>query len=133
METGESRRRRLHQSLVRHIGEDEADTIMDLLPAVEWTEIATKSDLESVRIDLKSELIEFRAETSDRFARLESRMAGFESRMAGFEERMAGFESRMAGFEERLNGLIPKLVLANVAIATAIAGLVFAAARFAGP
>ncbi|RIK08007.1 MAG: hypothetical protein DCC49_09480 [Acidobacteria bacterium] len=119
-------------SLASELGEAEADTIMELLPTVEWSEIATKHDLELVRVDVKSELIAFRVETGDRFSRIESRMAGFESRMAGFEERMAGFEARMAAFEERLNSLIPKLIITTISVSTAMAGLIFAAVKLGG-
>lgn len=139
MTVTEPKRRRLHESLVSGLGEAEADTIMELLPTVEWTEIATKHDLEVLRVELKSEMIALRTETSDHFARLEARMGGFEERMGGFEERMGGFEERMGRFEERLasieerlNSLIPKLVITTITLATTMAGLIFAAVKFAG-
>lgn len=118
MTVTEPKRRRLHESLVSELGEAEADTIMELLPTVEWTEIATKHDLEVLRVELKSEMIAQRAETSDHFARLEA--------------RMGRFEERLAAIEERLNSLIPKLVITTITLATTMAGLIFAAVKFAG-
>jgi len=47
-------RRVLHQALVGRIGELEADTLMELLPPVGWTEIARKQDLEVLELRLRA-------------------------------------------------------------------------------
>jgi len=39
----------LHQALVDHLGEREADVLMDLLPA---TDVALKSDIEHLRLEM---------------------------------------------------------------------------------
>jgi hypothetical protein len=45
-------RRALHQALVERIGEQEADVLMEMLPPVGWSDIATKQDLEVLKWQL---------------------------------------------------------------------------------
>ena len=46
MSVSERERRVLHQRLAANLGEEPADTLMELLPRVAWSDLATKSDLE---------------------------------------------------------------------------------------
>ena len=51
METNFRNRDQLYRSAVEALGEEEADTLMASLPPMDWSQIATKSDLRE--IDLK--------------------------------------------------------------------------------
>jgi hypothetical protein len=46
MTTDFAKRDQLYRSAVEVLGEEEADTLMSSLPPVDWTEVATKSDLD---------------------------------------------------------------------------------------
>jgi hypothetical protein len=46
----------LHQRLTEVLGSEEADTLMSHLPPVTWQEVATKGDLDSLRVVLTTDL-----------------------------------------------------------------------------
>ncbi len=49
-------RDQLYRSAVEVLGREEADTLMASLPPMEWSEIATKSDLRELELRLTSHL-----------------------------------------------------------------------------
>lgn len=85
MELDETARFELHETLREVLGEARGDTLMSMLPPVEWSDVATKPDVAALekRVD-------------DRFAALEKRV---DERFAALEERV---EHRLAALEERL-------------------------------
>jgi hypothetical protein len=54
-------RRSLHDRLEAAIGADEAALLMDYLPPVGWADIATKHDLEMLRLELHSSIKDLKA------------------------------------------------------------------------
>jgi hypothetical protein len=52
METNFRNRDQLYRSAVEALGEEEADTLMASLPPMDWSEIATKSDLRELKHEL---------------------------------------------------------------------------------
>ncbi len=64
----ESQRRALHDGLVKKLGADVADTLMDYLPPAGWSDLARRSDLDNLEHSLR---LEMQAMES----RLEARMA----------------------------------------------------------
>ena len=57
MTTDFKNRDQLSRSAVRALGEEEADTLMATLPPMDWSEIATKSDLDQKLDELRLEVI----------------------------------------------------------------------------
>ena len=55
-------RDQLYRSAVEALGQEEAETLMSSLPPMDWTEIATKSDLRELegRLELRFESLENR-------------------------------------------------------------------------
>ena len=49
-------RTRLYQYFEETMGEERATTLMDALPPVGWGDVATKADLEQLRLDTKKDL-----------------------------------------------------------------------------
>ena len=49
-------RDQLYRSAVEVLGREEADTLMASLPPVDWSEIATKSDLRELELRLSSHM-----------------------------------------------------------------------------
>jgi len=73
----ESNRHRLHQALIASLGEEEAATLMEHPPPIGWADVATKTDLEHLRVATSAEFAavndritttaaEIRAEIADR-------------------------------------------------------------------
>ena len=75
-----SARNRLFNRLREQYGDDDAGTLMDLLPPGGWDDVATKADLAATRADLRevraelrAEIHELRAEMHEGFARMVTR------------------------------------------------------------
>ena len=83
MPTDENTRLRIRQYFVEQIDEQAADAIMESMPPVPWTELATKTDL----------------------ARIETRIDGLEDRFDGLERSFAGMDARMELIGEKFDGL----------------------------
>ena len=70
MSVDEVARFRLFESAQRQLGHDEAITLMEMLPPVEWSQVATKADLGVLGAELRAEMSqlrgELRAEMADR-------------------------------------------------------------------
>ena len=65
MAIAEEQRHKLHQRLDEVLGEEQATTLMEHLPPVGWADVATKRDLDVLRIELGNQLMtDFRAEFS---------------------------------------------------------------------
>ena len=58
----EQSRLNLYESMREHHGEEVAVTLMEMLPPVGWADIATKSDLEHLRVATKTDLEHLRSE-----------------------------------------------------------------------
>ncbi len=52
----EANRHQLHQALITALGEEEAATLMEHLPPVGWAGVATKTDIEHLRLATSSEV-----------------------------------------------------------------------------
>jgi len=46
----ESTRHQFHQALIASVGEEEASTLMEHLPPVGWADVATKTDIDNLRV-----------------------------------------------------------------------------------
>jgi len=120
MTTTEAERLRLLQRLEEVLGPDEATTLMDHLPPLGWSDVATKHDLAANRVLTKSDLDlglaefriemgEFRTEIREEFAEFRTEMRGefrsfqieMRGEMADFREEMRG---EMADFREEMRG-----------------------------
>lgn len=78
MHVTEAERHHLYESLKNHLGAASADTLMNLIPPFDWSELATKSDLRRIddRIDALSDRMD------DRFGILSERINTMSTAMA---------------------------------------------------
>jgi curli biogenesis system outer membrane secretion channel CsgG len=52
----EAQRRRLHAELVKKLGADVADTLMEHLPQAGWSDLARRSDLDALESRLEAKI-----------------------------------------------------------------------------
>ncbi len=97
MATDENTRLRIRQYFVEQIDEEAADAIMESMPPVPWTELATKTDL--ARIETRIDGIDNRLDGID------NRLDGIDTRFDGLETRFDGMDARMEMIGERFDGL----------------------------
>lgn len=64
MAVTETERYELFKVLVEKLGAEGAQTLMEHLPPTGWSEVATKHDLDHLRVLLRADLEQFRVETS---------------------------------------------------------------------
>jgi hypothetical protein len=79
VKTDDRARAELHHGLDEALGHDRADTLMGYLPPVGWADVATKHDLDQLRvsIDRRFEAVDLRFDAIDpRFEALESKLEG---------------------------------------------------------
>jgi ribosomal protein L29 len=114
MAVTEETRHRLHQSLERVLGEEQAATLMEHLPPVGWADVATKQDLaglrEVSRADLAALSGELRADMADLRTELKGEMAELrvelKTEMADLRTELKG---EMADLRMELKGEIGAL------------------------
>ena len=94
MANNEDDRFRLHQHLEEVLGRDDANTLMEHLPPTGWANVATKDDVEHLRVSTTHHLDQLRAqmvhefELRDvRFERIEQRFDSFRLEMKADMER----------------------------------------------
>ena len=94
MASNENDRYRLHQHLEEVLGRDDANTLMEHLPPTGWANVATKDDVEHLRVSTTHHLDQLRAqmvhefELRDvRFERIEQRFDSFRLQMKADMER----------------------------------------------
>ena len=54
MSVSERDRRDLHAALAGHIGDREADVLMDLLPREGWDDVVRRRDIEALRLEMQA-------------------------------------------------------------------------------
>jgi hypothetical protein len=105
MAVDERARHELHGRLDDVLGREEATTLMSLLPPVGWADVATKHDLDSLRIELRAEIGQLRGELRGEIGQLRGE------------------------FHRDLGVLTRTLMISMLTAVIAVAGLAFGAAR----
>jgi hypothetical protein len=105
MAVDERARHELHGRLDDVLGREEATTLMSLLPPVGWADVATKHDLDSLRIELRAEIGQLRGELRGEIGQLRGE------------------------FHRDLDVLTRTLMISMLTAVIAVAGLAFGAAR----
>ena len=141
MALDERARHELFLRLEQVLGAQEADTLMELLPPVGWTHVATKRDLDALdeRLGLRFELVDQRFQLVDqRFEAMEHRLdQAFEALDQRFESLQPHFEAvenkLLAAFRGELSSAIGSqtktLVLTHVAAIVTVAAVALGTGR----
>ncbi len=150
-------RRTLFDALVNQLGEGPAETMMELLPPVDWADMARRSDVAELRSDLVSEMRamdgrltgeigglrgemgELRGGMRAMDGRLTGEIGGLRGEMGGLRGEMGELRGEMGELRGEMRALgsrveaqFAKLVVANLLTSGALVGLVLGAVRLAG-
>ena len=98
MASNEDDRYRLHQRLDEVLGRDDANTLMEHLPPTGWANVATRDDVEHLRVSTTHHLDQLRAQMVHEFELRDVRFERMEQRM---DERFDSFRLEMKADMER--------------------------------
>ncbi len=118
-EVSQADRARLYHGVAEHVGAEEAETLMQLLPTSQWKDMATKSDM--VGLATKADLTDFATKADLANFATKADLANFATKAELAElrgEMHTGFAQLDAKIEQKFSGLIIWLVGTLVAIAT---------------
>ena len=88
MANNEDDRFRLHQHLEEVLGRDDANTLMEHLPPTGWANVATKDDVEHLRVSTTHHLDQLRAQMVHEFELRDVRFERIEQRFDSFRLQM---------------------------------------------
>lgn len=102
MAIDERRRLELADAVKRTLGDEAGLTLMEMLPPVGWADVATKQDLDALRVatkqDLAREVGALRSEMNQRFEALEHKLTGaFHKEMTAQTWRLVTAATAMFG------------------------------------
>lgn len=118
---GEERRLALLERLTELLGKEEARTLMESLPPVAWTHMATKEDLraleERLRTDFNGQFAQLNAKIDGGFARIRGEFTKIDGEFAKID---AAFESHRAETTFQLAKQTRALVITFIGFALSV-------------
>jgi chromosome segregation ATPase len=139
MTTGIRDRDTLYVRLREVLGDEQAATLMELLPpdreqlATKADVLAVKTDLQEVKTDLqevKTDLQDVKTDLQADIAELKAEVAGLKADFADMKSSMVKFDERLWEFHGALRSQTRTFVTATVSSMIGVGGLAFAAAAF---
>ena len=138
MPADERTRLRIRQHFVELMNEELADAIMESMPPIPWSEIATKSDLTALeqRVDARFRQVDDRFEqVNDRFDQVDGRLDLIDGRFRQNDDRFDQMEryisNELVGLEGRLSLRFTEAVrLVVVSVVLLFAGVLGLAATY---
>ncbi len=99
MPVSERERLALYRQLQEQLGNESADTLMELLPPAGWNDIATRADVQASATLLRGEMAEVRGEMAELGAQLRTEMAELRGEMV---ELRGEIRQELAGTQRTL-------------------------------
>ena len=138
MPADERTRLQIRQHFIELMNEELADAIMESMPPIPWSEIATKRDLAALetRIDARFEQVDARFEQVDtRFDHIDARLDLIDGRFSQHDDRFDQLEryisNELVGLEGRLSMRFTEAVrLVVVSTVLLFAGILGLAATY---
>jgi len=112
MSSGEADRLTLHQTLRGLMPENVADILMAHLPPVGWSNVATKDDINLLRVEMNQRftLVDEKFKQIDaRLDRVDSRLDQTDARLNRVDSRLDQIDARLDRVDSRLDRLETKI------------------------
>jgi hypothetical protein len=119
-----SQRVHLRDAARRQLGEAEGDTLMALLPPAD-TELATRQDVDGVRVEMSDLRTELRADMADLRTELQQEMSRLRTELRGdMKDLRSELRMDMASLEQRLGARMhhAQIWTAGLLLTTVLAG-----------
>lgn len=130
MTISDQSRHLLHQRLEEVLGSDEAATVMEHLAPVGWADVATKRDLDHVRVHTERLGVELRAEIDQMGALIRSEMTvGFAGVAAGLADLRTELHKEIGSVRADMARQLPTLFVGLVGSQISAGGLALAMSR----
>jgi hypothetical protein len=136
MSVSEQDRHDLYETFIQVFGRKEAGKVMDLLPPVDWSDVARRSDVEALGVRWSDRMDALDATWT---ARMDAQDATWSARMDAFDAKMDALENRLLRKTDELRAEFFKsqeartrlVVFGMITMVVVVAALAFGAARLA--
>ena len=105
----EESRRRLHRELTGVMGEEGATLVVEHLPPMDWTEVATKRDLAETKNELRGEIAMLRAEMTAGFALVDERFKSVDARFMSIDAHFMSIDARFTAIDAHFTAIEARL------------------------
>ena len=93
MSVDERTRLAIRSWFAEQLNDEPADAIMESMPPIEWTDVATKDDIALMGRELRAETAELRAEMHELRAEMHGEFAGVHNEFASVRNELADFRN----------------------------------------
>ncbi|RIK02592.1 MAG: hypothetical protein DCC48_17960 [Acidobacteria bacterium] len=109
MTVHEQQRHALYTKLEQVLGTEHAATFMQLTPPTEWTDFATKHDLDALRVGLEARIDRLEAEMKAGFQAVDERFEAVDHQHRAMDTRFKAIENRFDAVDQRFESTNTKL------------------------
>lgn len=120
-------RRALFDRLLAVLGPTEAETMMELLPPVGWSDVARRGDLALLRGEMAELRADLREEMSELRAELRGEVGDVRGEISVLRGEIAEVRGEVAELRAEVRGLTPRLIAANLTMTVGLAGVLLTA------
>ncbi len=121
--------------LIEVLGEEEAETLMESLPPVVWSQLATKDDLAALENRLRAEMKGEFALLRGEFVELKGELTGIDGELTKIDGKFAGIDGKFAELRGeialQLARLTRTMVVTYISVSVAMLGVMVAIVRTA--
>jgi hypothetical protein len=120
----EHARHQMYTRLEEVLGADEAATLMEHLPPVGWADVATKRDLDTIRLEMRNLAAGLRAEMADLRGEVRSEIGNVHADFGNVRGEIGAVRGEIGALRAEVSKDIHRTALASVAILSVVMAIV---------
>jgi hypothetical protein len=114
----------MYTRLEEVLGADEAATLMEHLPPVGWADVATKRDLDTIRLEMRNLAAGLRAEMADLRGEVRSEIGNVHADFGNVRGEIGAVRGEIGALRAEVSKDIHRTALASVAILSVVMAIV---------